>query len=541
MPTKVLAVWLDAAEPALLEALMARGELPTLARLRGTGTYGRLRTLDHSLSEIVYGMVLTGQPPDSTGTWTIGRFDLQSYREGASERTDYCGVPFFVQLDRNLRTCIFDVPCQPLLPGLKGVQVQAWGSHSPKMAPCSDPPELLAELTARHGGHPGAGYQDYACLDDPASLRDLLTRIMIGIPRRAAVACDLLGRGAWDLFFTSFGETHGGGHYFWPHPDCLAQLQAAGCADALPTVYRAVDEALGKMVAAAGSHARVIVFSTEGMSDDNFDVANFVLLPELLFRHSFPDCRAFDFDGARGPSPEARAGIKNWVMEVWHQRRRPTRLETWLRDRLPLPWAMRSYRWLGLQPPLFHPMTATFWNFQPTTWLMPYRPWMNAFTLISASDGLIRLNVKGRERRGRIRRADFSLACAELIALLDDLRIEESGEPAVAKVIRIREDPMDWGPGLHDADLVVKWRPQVRTRLVSPQLGALGPVPWHRASAHSPDGFLSATGPGIAAGGFAIGTPLDIAPTILALAGSRAGATLPGRCLVPALPARVAA
>jgi predicted AlkP superfamily phosphohydrolase/phosphomutase len=535
MPAKVLVVWLDAAEPVLLERMMAEGELPTLAGLRRRGTYGRLRSLDHSLSEIAYGLVLTGQPPDQTGTWTIGAFDPQTYSEGEQERTDYRGTPFFPQLDRTLRTCIFDTPCLPILPNINGIQVQGWGSHSPKMGPCSQPADLIGELTARHGAHPAAGYSDFACMDDPASMRDLHERIAAGIPMRASIACDLLGRESWDLFFTSFGEPHGAGHYFWPHPDCLPLLEACGGIDALPRIYRAVDEALGRMVASAGPDARVVVFSNEGMCDDNFDAANFVLLPEILFRHSFPGCEAFDFDPGRGPSPEAQAGIKNWVMEVWHQRRRPGRLETFLRDRLPVSWATRLYRWLDLNPPLFHPLTAKFWNFQATTWMAPYRPHMKAFALISASDGLIRLNVRGREKHGMIVAADFRRACDEIAALLNELRLPETGQPAVQSVVRLRDDALTWRPGLHDADLIVKWRPATRARLSSPRFGELGPVPWHRSSAHTPDGFLSASGPGIPIGTFATGSPMDIAPTVLALAGSKKGALLPGRCLIPAL------
>jgi hypothetical protein len=279
------------------------------------------------------------------------------------------------------------------------------------------------------------------------------------------------------------------------------------------------------------------VFTIEGMCADNFDVQNLVLLPELMFRYSFPGCVGLDFDPQRSPSPESQAGIQNWVMEVWHQRRRPRPLEIWLRDRLPLPIAMRLYRWLGLQPPLFHPLTETFWNFQSTTWAIPYRPYMKAFALITASDGCIRLNVRGRESHGLIAAADFRRACDELTGILMDLRDPVTDKSAVQKVLPVRVDPFAWDAADHDADLVVKWNSGTGNRLVSPRFGTLGPVPFHRTSAHTPDGFLCATGPGILVGGFSTGAPVDVAPTILGLAGSRGGGALPGRCLVDGLAA----
>src|SRR5262249_37570066 len=151
--------------------------------------------------------------------------------------------------------------------------------------------------------------------------------------------------------------------------------------------------------------------------------------------------------------------------------------------------AMKLYRWLALQPPLFHPLTARLWNFQPTTWATPYRRYMKAFALITASDGCIRLNVRGRERHGLIASGDFRRTCEEITAILLELRQPASGKRAVRKVLPMRLDPHDWSEGDHAADLVVLWEPGVQTRLVSPRYGMLGPVPYHRTSAHTPDGF----------------------------------------------------
>jgi hypothetical protein len=532
MPATLLAIWLDAVEVTLLEKMMDRGDMPNLRALREGGAYGRLLSLEHTLSETVYGMVLTGHPPETTGTWNVGRFNPATYDEGEHEPVDCNGLPFFPQLCPRLRTCIFDIPGLPLLSNVNGIQVSSWGSHSPKVPAASDPPELFAALVARYGQHPGSGYHDFACLDDATAMQDLRSRILTGIPQRAQIACDLLGRETWDLFFMGFGESHGAGHVYWPHPDCLDLLSRSNTLDTMETVYRSIDEALGTVVAAAGPDARIVVFSTEGMSADNFDIPNLVFLPELLYRYSFPGCRNFDFDPARGPSPEKLAGIDNWVMEVWHQRRRPRPIEAWLRDRLPLPWAMRLFRWLMLQPPMDHPLSVSFWNFQPTTWMMSYRRFAKAFTLLTASDGCIRLNVRGRERHGIVRRGDFQRTCDDIETLLRELIDPASGEPVVRKVLRMRHDPFAWGEADHDADMVVLWNSCARNRIVSPRFGSFGPVPYHRTSAHSPDGFLLARGPGIDGGILPLGSPMDVAATILQLAGTPV-ATLPGRCRIP--------
>ena len=314
----------------------------------------------------------------------------------------------------------------------------------------------------------------------------------------------------------------------------------SGTLDTVEAVYRRVDEALGSVIAAAGPDARVMIFSTEGLCAENFDLQNLVFLPELLFRHSFPGCKGLDFDPRRELSPESQAGIKDWVMEIWHQRRRPLAVETWLRDRLRLPISMRLLRWFGLQPPLYHPLSTTFWNFASTNWSIPYRRYMKAFALITASDGCIRLNVRGREKHGLIRADEFAETCDDIENILHELRDPHSGERAVKNVFRIRTDPFAWGKNDHDADLVVTWQPVARAQLVSPHFGNFGPVPFHRTSAHTPDGFIAVKGPGIGRGTLPVGSPLDVAPTILALAGARSG-SLPGQCVIPLHSQRMAA
>ncbi len=531
VPAKLLAIWLDAAEVNLLEPMMARGEMPNLRALREQGAYGRLKSRGHTLAETAYGMLLTGQPPEKTGAWNTGRFDPDCYEESDHNQLNYRGVPCFPELCPELRTCIFDIPSLPFLPALNGIQICAWGSHSPRVAPKSNPPELLPELIARYGDHPGAVYHDFACLYDVTAMQDLRQRILTGLSRRGKIACDLLGRDDWDLFFMAIGEPHSAGHLFWPHPDCVELLERSNTLDTMETVYRAIDEQLGQIIAAAGDQARVVVFSGEGMSSNNFDIFNVIFLPELMFRYSFPGCQCFDFESDHGPSPEKQAGIINWVMEVWHQRRRPKPLEKWLHDQLPLPLAMTLTRWLGLQPPLRHPSSSAYWKFQPTTWTIPYRPYSKAFAMVTASDGFIRLNVQGRERNGIVKARDFERTCAEIEELLLDLRIPETGECPVGSIVRIRHDPMECLAD-HNADLVVLWNSTARDRVISPRFGRFGPSPYHRAASHTTDGFLAARGPGIESGVMPVGSPLDIAATLLELAGSPA-TSLPSQCRVP--------
>src|SRR5208337_3939421 len=108
--------------------------------------------------------------------------------------------------------------------------------------------------------------------------------------------------------------------------------------------------------------------------------------------------------------------------------------------------------------------------------------------------------------------------------------------------LRMRSAP-DEGQGIpHGADLVVQWSSTLSNQIDSPRFGRLGPVPYHRTGAHSSDGFLCASGPGIpVAQTRAPGSLLDIAPTILTLMGAPCPRELPGKSLVAVRALRSAA
>jgi predicted AlkP superfamily phosphohydrolase/phosphomutase len=534
MATTLLAVWLDSAEPTLIEEMMAKGELPTLTRLRARGVYGRLHSLPYSISETSYAMLLTGQLPDRTGGWTFGEFDPDTYEIHVADGADFRGCRPFYALGPGRRVATFDVPRVRNHPDVHGLQLSAWGSHSPYVPRESSPPEFLGEFLARHGEHPLAHDTDRAWIDDPAALADLYGRLMRGLDLRERALLDLLGRERWDLFFTSFSDLHTAGHYFWPHSRGGSVLAPLGGSDALRAVYRRVDDAIGRAWAALPEGATLAVFSVEGVRDSGADLACYVFLPELLFRHSFPWARGLELEPVpRPPSPEKQAGIIDWVMEVWHLRRRPDRLADFLHRRLPRRWSLGLSRWLRRSPPLDHPLTRRVWNWQPTIWYQPYWAFMKAFALLCNLDGFIRLNVRGRERHGQVAPRDYDRTCAEITEMLRGLRDPESGRPVVAEVRRTRKTPFDRGEGVpHPADLIVSWDGGIGNEVVSPRWGRLGPVPYVRLGEHTPLGFFSAAGPGIAPGStFPTGRPIDVAPTLVRLLGLDPSA-FPGDVLV---------
>ena len=64
---RVLLIGLDGADPGILDRLIDEGRLPTFARLRREGAYGRLRSREPLLSPVIWTTIATGRTPQDHG------------------------------------------------------------------------------------------------------------------------------------------------------------------------------------------------------------------------------------------------------------------------------------------------------------------------------------------------------------------------------------------------------------------------------------------------------------------------------------------
>ena len=142
-----------------------------------------------------------------------------------------------------------------------------------------------------------------------------------------------------------------------------------------------------------------------------------------------------------------------------------------------------------------------------------------AFALPSAYTGFIRVNLRGRDPQGTVS------AGAEYEALLDRIEADlwkltdpETGECPIASVTRTTRVFSPASP--HLPDVLVEWKPSRRfiDRLAHPAGDIHQKKPeFFRDSDHSRVGFVAAAGPSIQPGDIGAISPLDLAPTFLAL------------------------
>jgi len=530
MNKPVIAIGLDAAEPTIIERWMSQGHLKNLQTLRKKGTYTRLQNFDYYRAETPWTTFLTGCSPKQNGYWSPIKFHPDSYEAELVEAYNFTEHPPFYALGDNHRVAVFDMPQSALSEQVNGVQVLAWGAHSPQTPSHSRPAELFEQIVNKYGVHPGLHNDHVSCLD-MAGISRLEEILKTGIARRSAICQDLLKQEPWDLLLTVFGETHAAGHFMWhlsqsDHP-LYKILGSQAPHDSMLESFKAVDKAIGEIVSAAPEDAYFIVFSVHGMGTNVMDLPSGTFLPEFLYRFSFPG----QFGLAKGeagtpvPPPITKLKKNSWSWETWSRKYDPNPLRRFLRREAPYKIFKHLEPLLGSaqKPDLVSPHKLNEQSdpltFQPAEWYKPCWRKMKAFALPSFSEGYIRINLQGREAEGIVPLSEYDALCEEITQKLYQLKDAHTGTPMVKKVMRMRENPTDSDPKLPDADLVVIWQEEYATDTVdSPDLGRIGPVPHVRTGSHRSQGFFIAQGPGIEPGSsLPEGHSLDVTPTILQL------------------------
>ncbi|MEB3341992.1 alkaline phosphatase family protein [Okeania sp.] len=530
MKNPVIAIGLDAADPELLESWMSQGYLKNLSKLRKQGAYGRLTGLDHYKAETPWTTFIAGTRPQNTGYWGGIKFHEGTYKVenvGAYDFGDY--APFYA-LGDDYRVCAFDLPKSTLSPEVNGIQVLAWGAHSPGTPSHSLPANILPEINHRYGKHP-ALHKDHGDWWDGAYLTRLREALKAGISKRIDICRDLLHQEKWDLFLTVFGEPHSAGHDFWflsqpDHPLYQYRPKNLFDQDPLLEVFEATDHAVGEILAAAPENAYFMVFSVHGSDNNTTDVSSMFLLGEFLYRFNFPG-KAMIAPGKVGgpvPSPVLKTKRKTWAGEIWQRKYDPNPIRGLLREYTPSKFHDYIDKFFGVaQNPdlasaqqLQKESDPFYW--EPVSWYKPFWPKMKAFALPSFSEGYIRINLEGREPQGIVSVIEYDALCEELTEELYALKNPRNGLSVVKKVMRTRQSPQQRDPKLPGADLVIEWDDKPTDVIDSPKYGRIGPVPYRRTGSHRSRGFVMVQGNGITPGSILPeGNVIDLPPTILQL------------------------
>ncbi len=491
---RVLFIGLDAAEPLLLQRWAAEGALPAIAALLREG---QLATPDCPTglgNGGTWPAVFTGMSAATNGRYYYQRFDADSYRHVDFDHDLDYALPTFWTLasDAGKRVAVIDMMRGPLATSINGVQIADWLTHGSLLPPRSTPSPLIEHVIHEFGADPWHGHSDdnyHAAADkNPATWLDATLR---RVDSKGACSERLLAAEDWDIFATTFSELHDFGHLFWhahdsTHPAFDADRFARD-GDPLKAVYRAVDRWVGRLIDQAGPGTHVMLFTGPGMGPNY--TANRAL-DDILLR----------LEGSYSSLPLRRRAVG------WSRSAYKAMVPSAVRTRLNLRQRMAAVT--SAAPNAFDPHSLSSRLFFPL---------MN-----NDNAGAVRLNLQGRESRGRVTPAE---AAPLLRRLVDDLRAivnAETGEPLIREIVETGKTYS--GPRLDQLpDLFLVWnRPRPIRKVASPRIGRITvPQDPIRTGDHN-ERMLLAFRPASASDTSIDGASLraeDIAPTLLDLTG----------------------
>ena len=509
-PHRVVAIGLDGADPILIEQWMDAGHLPVFQSIRANGAWGQLEGIRDFFSGSVWPSFLTGASVADHGFYGFAQLARETGELELMTGNALGMPPFYARLaDASRRVAVVDVAKMAPVAGVNGIQVAAWGSHSPAFPPSSIPPTLIDDLNRKYGTHPASAIDEDANPDGPY-YRRLIRALHEGCEQRQAMYVDLLRQEPWDLFIGVFSEAHSAGHKLWQYVDPLHPEYGTevpqDIRNGMLSVHQDLDRALGKLREAAPPNTTFMVFSLHGMGLDYNDAPT-QLLPNFMRK----------FCGIERSQVKVRSPLKARLYEMLRSST-PAKLRNSIKHRMSL-MARAQMRLLQF----IEAHDAPLW------------PGMRAFSLPSDEGGFIRINLKGRDPHGIVDPKDYDKVCDEIIGRLVELRDPKLDCPAVNHVFRVHQEHD--GPFLDRLpDLVVEWTDKPLSALWSPVYGHLGEMQIHRAGSHRPRGFLLAEGAGIQPGASISGRSIDISATILARMGEPLQPQTVGESLLPELP-----
>jgi predicted AlkP superfamily phosphohydrolase/phosphomutase len=516
--TKIMFLGIDAGDKCLLRRWAGDGTLPVLRSLLARGLVAETTSVQGLYEGATWPSFYTGLNPARHGFHRLtqiqpGTYDFHPCRPGEFIKAE----PFWTQLSKaGKRVAVLDVPLSGLSRGLNGIQVIEWASHDGIYGFHTWPTQLKRDVLKRFGRHPvnpccdsyGRSPRDFCAFRD---------HLLEGVHKKCALTKHYLKHNDWDFFAQVFTEAHCAGHQCWhlhdpAHPNHDPDVVRI-TGDPMREVYRAIDTALGSLLAEVDDHTLVFLFATHRLAHN---IGASFLLEDILEKLGYLTKNP----RAANPQPQ---GLVRRVVHFAKEgcKELPAPMQNLLKPVLfPL---YHSARRLATGNHL--PQLASRFDLEHSACF----PHENG-NLVSG----IRLNLVGREPNGLVRAGrDLEEVCRGITEALLDIVEKKTGKPVVKRVLRTADFLQGEYVG-HLPDLLVEWGEDYRVgtsalsggashllRVASDKIGVLeGAYSYCRTGDHRPEGLLIVFGPGVKPGHIERTISImDFAPTFLNLFG----------------------
>lgn len=510
---RVLAIGLDGGTFDLIRPWAEAGLLPNLARLMAEGCHGPLQSTLQPVTAPAWTTFMTGMNQGKHGLYDFIRRKAGEYSLEVTNGT-HITVPtlFEVASQQGRRVVAINVPFTFPPRPVNGIMVS--GPFAPAMTrEAVFPPDYIETLRQ--------AVPDYFILPDFDArshdpLGDYAGKMLEEVRVREQLCLHVMNSQEWDIFSVVFMATDEVQHAFWSCMEAAAGSPEEHFRYAIREVYRRADEAIGKLLAQAAGDGREMI--TLIVSDHGAGPLKAMInLNRWLAEKGWLAFRA----PRRNLLGQVRAGVVKRAAQIY-RRYAPPQLRANLRSRL----GAERFEQVkgGMESALFA---------SPVDW-------EHTRVYALGAGGNVFINLQGREPNGMVAPGpEYEQLRDEVIAALEQMTDPETGTLLVEKAYRREE--LYHGEHLgRAADVVVRWKDygywgRGRYNSLDPVFERhnrldLSDIPL--TGNHRPEGILIAHGKGIRPGEVIQGARiLDLAPTILSVAGIRPPAEMDGQIL----------
>lgn len=517
---RVIVIGWDGASFDLAQRWADEGLLPNLAEIRSRGPYGVLESTIPPVSAPAWATFVTGNNPGRHGIYYFKEHILGTYDTRLTKGSDRRTRPIWRILnEQGLKmgavNLVMTYPPEPL----DGFMLSGMDTPNEKSQftyPASLKDELLSQL--------GEYIIEPALEEDARNGRygELWNSIWKSLENRVAAVRFLLNRSDWDVFAVNFRATDSIQHHFWKfmdpdHPQHDPET-AGPYRDCILQVYQRLDEYLGEVRANQAPNDILIVMSDHGFGPTSNRV---IYLNNWLAQRGWLRYRQEPQSDSSRHSLFTRMRSALW-QRIWVKLRQV--VPQWIKDLLE-----------HLAPSLYQRVRY------PAAYF--FIDWDHTQAYADEYQESIWLNLAGREPRGTVQPgAEYETLRDQIIAGLRELKDPETGEPAIEMAYAREEiyhgQALDLAP---DIVLITRQDPYFRVRPshTSPDLRPIRTLTPEELRAeylpngtHRLQGMFFVEGAGIAPSRQIsdIGI-VDLAPTILHLAGCRVPRGLDGRVI----------
>ena len=517
-PTKIFFLAIDAGDKLLIRNWANDGTLPNISALMNRGLVCETMSVDGFYEGSTWPSFYTGVNPARHGFHRLTQLAPGTY--------DFCRCdpggcitrePFWNTLSRaGKKVAVLDIPLASVSKNLNGIHMVEWGGHDAAYGFKTWPPGLRLDVLRRFGTHPVRS----SCDSYGKSPRDfcMFKEFLIeGVRKKTALTLHYMRECNWDFFGQVFTEAHCVGHQCWhlhdpTHPN-YDRNTVAITGDPIEQVYRAIDSAIGQIVAQVSEDTILFLLCSHRM---NHNIGAAFLLENILEKTGYLKLNPPGFE----PPPKS---IVNRIGSFGRGQ--------WLR----IPYGIRQ----TLKPLLFPLYQQAMLGRSALEYRMSASIDTQLSQCFSHENGNIvsgiRINLQGREPAGIVRPGEeLEVLCRRISEDLLAIRYKDSGKSAIMAVLRTSD--LFRGEHVENLpDLLVFWEENQligskglhsgnpsSVQLTSERIGTIeGDYTYGRTGDHRPEGLCIVVGHGIKKGSIArIVSIMDFAPTFLELLGS---------------------